>query len=167
MTEPEVLATTKVLPTTKLPADLGLEGVRAVARLMDTAFVVPGTKIRFGMDAVIGLIPGVGDAISSLIGLFIIGTAARLGVPRPVLVRMMLNQGVDAATGLVPVVGDVADIAFKAHRRNVALLEQALADPPAARRVSWLAIAGLAGVLFAFLAGAVAGGIYLAKWLFG
>lgn len=153
----------EVLPTTKIAHPL--DGVRLLAQLMDRAFVLPGTNIRFGLDSIIGLFPGLGDAVSSLIGLYILSVATQLGVPKSVLYRMVMNQGVDAALGLVPVVGDVADVAFKAHTRNVALLEQAVADPKGTGRKSWAVFAGLAVVLLAIVAGTIALGVFLAGLL--
>jgi hypothetical protein len=134
---------------------------RALAKLMDTAFEVPGTRIRFGLDAVLGLIPGVGDAIGSVIGGYIVIVGTQLGVPRVVIWRMMLNLGIDAAIGVVPVVGDLLDIGWKANVKNVALIEQALADPAAAQRRSRWALAGLAALIF--LLGAAGAG--LTWWL--
>ena len=133
---------------------------RALAKLMDTAFEVPGTRIRFGLDAVLGLIPGVGDAIGSVIGGYIVIVGSQLGVPRVVIWQMMLNLGIDAAIGVVPVVGDVLDIGWKANVKNVALIEQALADPAAARRRSRWALIGLGAIVV--LLGAAGAGL---TWL--
>ena len=120
---------------------------RALARLMDTAFEVPGTRIRFGLDAVLGLVPGVGDAISSVIGGYIVVVGTQLGVPRAVIWQMMLNLGIDTVIGVVPLVGDMLDIGWKANVRNVALIEQALADPAAAERRSRWALVGIAAII--------------------
>ncbi len=89
---------------------------------MDTAIRIPGTGIRFGADSVLGLIPGVGDAGSALVGLFIVNEARRLGVPRHKLVRMLGNLGADAVTGSVPLLGDLFDVYFKSNRRNLQIL---------------------------------------------
>jgi len=99
----------------------------ALARLLDTAFVVPGTNIRFGVDALIGLMPGLGDVIATALSLYIVREARALGASRSVIGRMMLNVAVDGAIGLVPVLGDVFDVAFRANRRNVMLLQRHLA----------------------------------------
>jgi hypothetical protein len=96
--------------------------VDALARLMDTAFVVPGTQIRFGLDGLIGLVPGVGDAITTLISLYIVNEARALGAPPLLLARMVANVAVDGLFGAVPLVGDAFDVAFRANRRNMALL---------------------------------------------
>lgn len=91
---------------------------------MDSAYRVPGTGIRFGWDPVIGLIPGVGDVATASFAVTMLYHAYRLGVPRVVLIRMLLNTLTDMATGFVPVAGDVADIAWKSNMRNLALLER-------------------------------------------
>ena len=94
----------------------------ALATLMDTAIVVPGTQIRFGLDALIGLVPGIGDVITTLISLFIVSEARALGAPPLVLARMIANVALDGVVGAVPLAGDVFDAAFRANRRNMALL---------------------------------------------
>lgn len=96
--------------------------LNALARLMDTAIRVPGTDIRFGADALLGLVPGIGDAGGALIGLFIVNEARRLGLPKRKLARMVGNLGVDAMFGAVPLAGDVFDVYFKAHKRNIGII---------------------------------------------
>ena len=94
----------------------------ALATLLDTAFVVPGTEIRFGLDALIGLVPGIGDAITTAISLYIVNEARALGAPRLLVARMIANVALDGVVGVVPLVGDAFDVAFRANRRNMALL---------------------------------------------
>jgi hypothetical protein len=101
--------------------------IDALARLMDTAFVVPGTGIRFGLDAVIGLVPGVGDMITTVISLYIVNEARALGAPPWLVARMVANVALDGLVGAVPLVGDAFDVAFRANRRNMALLLDHLA----------------------------------------
>ncbi len=96
----------------------------AIARLMDTAFHVPGTRIRFGADSVIGLLPGIGDAGSALVSLLIINEARRLGVPNALLIRMLYNVGLDTGVGAIPLLGDLFDVYFKSNRRNADLILQ-------------------------------------------
>lgn len=100
--------------------------IDALATLLDTAFVVPGTQIRFGLDAVIGLVPGIGDAITTAISLYIVSEARALGVPRLLVARMLANVAFDGVIGVVPLVGDAFDVAFRANRRNMALLRDHL-----------------------------------------
>ena len=99
----------------------------SLARILDTAFVVPGTNIRFGADALIGLVPGLGDVITTALSLYIVREARALGASKAILGRMMFNVAVDGAIGLVPILGDVFDITFRANRRNVMLLQRHLA----------------------------------------
>jgi hypothetical protein len=99
-----------------------LARLNSLARLMDTAIHIPGTNIRFGADALIGLVPGIGDAGGALIGLYIVNEARRLGVPKRKLGRMVANLGMDAAIGAVPLAGDLFDVYFKAHKRNIQIV---------------------------------------------
>jgi hypothetical protein len=100
------------------------EALRRWAVLLDSAFRIPGTGIRFGLDAVIGLIPGVGDISTPAFAALILVQAVRMRLPLVVQARMVLNAVVDMLLGLVPVIGDLADIGFKANLRNLALLER-------------------------------------------
>lgn len=132
----------------------GAERVRSLARVLDSAIRVPGTNIRFGLDSVIGLIPGVGDLTGAALSGYIVLTAARMGVPSAVLGRMLLNLGLDTLVGTVPLLGDLFDVGFRANTRNAALLDRYLERPLEARRSSKLAIwAALAGVALLALVG--------------
>ena len=137
--------------------------VRMVAKVMDTAFTVPGTRFRFGLDAVLGLLPGIGDAVGAVIGTYILYTAARLGVPKVVLARMLFNIGTDAVVGSVPLAGDVLDAAWRANAKNAALLEKAMEQPRAARRSSLWLILGLGLAVFTLVAGGLVLTIFLAR----
>lgn len=99
-----------------------LERIARFARTMDTAVRIPGTQIRFGADAVISLVPGVGDTIAAFMGFYIISEAKALGLPLHKRVRMMGNLGIDAVFGAAPVVGTVFDVLFKAHLRNIHII---------------------------------------------
>jgi len=98
--------------------------VEAIARLMDGAFVLPGTSFRLGLDAVVGLFPVAGDVISGLISSYLIWEARRLGAPRWLIGRMMLNTAIDTTIGAIPVLGDAFDVMFRANMRNMALLRR-------------------------------------------
>lgn len=103
-----------------------LEHLHRLANTMDSLFQIPGTGIRVGLDSIIGLIPGVGDALSLLPAGYIVANAAHMGVPKSTLLRMGMNVGVDTLIGAIPLIGDVFDIGWKGNRRNVALLRKHL-----------------------------------------
>lgn len=111
---------------TQAEAEELLALVRQMAVLMDGQFVVPGTDVKFGLDALIGLIPGLGDAISAAISGYIILLARRCGVSRWTTGRMIANALVDMGIGTIPVAGDLFDVAWRANLKNVALLEKHL-----------------------------------------
>jgi hypothetical protein len=96
--------------------------IRQLADWLDTRFEIPGTKLRFGFDSIIGLIPGIGDLITTLLGAYIVVRAQELGAPKLLLARMILNLVIDSLVGAVPIFGDIFDFAFKSHVRNVRLL---------------------------------------------
>jgi len=95
-----------------------------LATLFDIAFAVPGTDIRFGVEAMLRLLPGIGDAAASALSLYLLYEAYRLDVPRTLLARMMANVLIEGAIGAVPLAGDAFDVLFRANRRNVALLRK-------------------------------------------
>jgi hypothetical protein len=104
-----------------------LKRVRLLSRLLDEQFRIPGTTQRLGLDGLLGLIPGVGDAAGTLLSTYILYEAIRLGAPKAVLLRMVANIGIDTVVGAIPVVGDIFDVAWKANKKNAALLHAYLA----------------------------------------
>ena len=104
--------------------------LEAIAQLLDVAFVVPGTKIRYGIDGLIGLIPVVGDIITTAISLWLVREARALGAPWHITARMLGNVAVDGAVGIVPFVGDAFDVMFRANVRNVRMLRNWLDKQP-------------------------------------
>lgn len=118
--------------------DRGLAELEFIARLLDDRFRIPGTSIRFGLDGLLGLVPGIGDGATALVSLYVVLRAWSLGVPPGVLGRMLANVLVDSAVGSIPLLGDVFDVAFKSNRRNLELLRRHLSEipgpAPAARR---------------------------------
>jgi uncharacterized protein DUF4112 len=126
---------------------------RAVANLLDQLFRVPGTSMRFGLDPILGLIPGAGDLATAAIGAYGLIVGAQLGAPASIQLRMLLNLLVDAGVGAIPILGDLFDFAFKAHVRNLRLLEEWLGRPHATRRSSMLLLLGLLIVFVACVVG--------------
>jgi hypothetical protein len=103
---------------------VALDALRRWAVLLDSAFRIPGTGIRFGLDAIVGLIPGLGDLSTPAFAALLLVQAVRMRLPVVVQARMVLNAAFDMLIGLVPILGDLADIGWKANLRNLALLER-------------------------------------------
>lgn len=129
--------------------DRRMEALRSLQRLLDEAFRVPGTTLRFGLDPIIGLVPWAGDVLTAILSCAILVQAHRMRVPGIVQVRMLLNVAIDLIVGAVPLVGDVADVFWKSNTRNVALLERhsAAVQPPTA--ADWLFVIGVVGAVAA------------------
>ncbi len=106
-----------------------LEQLRTITLLFDQAFQLPGTRWRFGLDALIGLVPGLGDIAGALIAMFAMRVARKLNAPSVVQMHMLSNIALDALIGIVPILGDIFDFAFKAQTRNLALLDAWVASP--------------------------------------
>ena len=112
-------------PAPRIESDTGrLERLERVADRMDSFLRIPGTRIRLGLDSILGLIPGVGDALALVPAGYIVAEAWRMGAPNQLIGRMLGNVAIDAAVGTVPLLGDVFDVFWKANRRNVALLRK-------------------------------------------
>ncbi len=103
-----------------------LARLQSLADWLDTRFRIPGTSIRFGLDGLVGLIPGLGDLAMLAPAFYLIVRAARLGAPLHVLARMLINTSIDLVIGAIPVIGDIFDVAFKADRKNTVLLARFL-----------------------------------------
>ena len=161
MTQPAASRTPAPLVGTYQPPQL--ERLRAMSRLLDSAFTIPGTQYRFGLDALIGLVPGLGDAVSAVFSGYIILQASRLGAPKSVVTRMIANVALDTLVGWVPILGDLFDVAWKSNLRNVALLESHVRQPAAARAGSRKALLVAGGVLLLLFVGAIALGVVTAK----
>lgn len=110
-------------PVSRADAEAAMVRIEALARVMDSIVAIPGTNVRLGFDAVLGLIPVVGDVVSQAISSYIIWEARRLGVSRWAMTRMIGNSLLDMTVGAVPVVGDAFDVAFRANLRNLAILK--------------------------------------------
>jgi hypothetical protein len=104
--------------------EAAIRRMRAVSTLLDDAVRVPGTDFRVGLDPIVGILPVAGDSVMSVISMYIVLEAANLGIPMPVIAKMVVNVAVDAFGGSVPVLGTLFDAAWKANRRNVRLVEE-------------------------------------------
>lgn len=150
------------------PATLGaVRRARWISRVLDDLVRVPGTERRIGLDPFFGLVPGLGDWVPLLVSFDLLVSAARLGAGSAVLARMLGNIVLDALIGTVPLAGDLFDLGWKANRRNLALLEDVVADRDGTRRRSRRLVgAVLAGAAAVVLAGVWAGWVVL-RWLIG
>ncbi|MGB6399823.1 MAG: DUF4112 domain-containing protein [Bradyrhizobium sp.] len=111
-------------PFANLTREQRLKRLDALAKLLDIAFILPGTKIRYGFDGIIGLIPVVGDIIATALSLWLVREARALGAPWHVTARMLGNVAIQGVVGTVPVAGDAFDVLFRANMRNVRLLRR-------------------------------------------
>jgi hypothetical protein len=143
-----------------------LDRLRSLSRILDTAVGIPGTRYRFGLDSVVGLVPGIGDAIGAIFSLYIIFQAARMGVPKATLVRMIGNVGVDTIIGEIPLLGDLFDVGFKSNVRNFSLIERHVQRPVQAKAGSRRLLAVLGIGLVALFAGIVALSVTVAQLVF-
>lgn len=120
-----------------------LAALKHVSRLLDSAFEVPGTRYRIGLDPIIGLVPGIGDLISPLFAVVMLWQSRDLGLPRVVQLRMLLNVAIDAIVGAIPILGDAFDFAWKSNDMNMVLLERHAYEERAASPVDWLFVLGI------------------------
>lgn len=130
-----------------MPTDDPLARARTLTNLLDNAVRVPGTSMRFGLDPVLGLIPGLGDVAGAALSGYVVLLASQLGAPTTVIVRMLGNVVIDTVGGTLPVIGDLFDAGWKSNSRNLALLERHLGKPESTKRASravvWLTVAAL------------------------
>jgi hypothetical protein len=137
------------------------ERLDMLSHLLDDFIRIPGTPIRFGLDGIVGFIPGIGDILGGLASTILIVAAWSRGIPSVTIARMVANVAIETAVGSLPVVGNLFDIGWKANRRNYALLTGAIAAPAASASKSWLFIAGVCLVLMLLMFVP----IFLAGWL--
>ena len=149
----------------RIAADTRLDRIRRFAWWMDEGIRIPGTRWRVGLDPILGLVPGVGDAAGALLAALILVEAARRGLSRFTLGRMAWNIAVDALLGAVPVAGDLFDAGWKANLRNVALIDRHAAVPADARKADRLFVLLLGGSLLLLCAALLVAGILLTAWL--
>jgi hypothetical protein len=142
-----------------------LARLRWLAWLLDSSIEIPGTRFTVGLDALIGLIPGLGDVIGVLISGYIVKEAAKLGIPKATVARMALNVVIEGLAGIIPFAGDVFDAAWKANQRNVRLLDAHFADPRGTTRTSRLLVTLIAVGLIALIALIGTLTFLLGRWL--
>lgn len=143
---------------------------RSLERLshtLDGLFRIPGTGWRFGLDTIVGLIPGIGDTITSFASFYILAAGVRYRVPKVTLLRMGLNIAVDYATGVIPVLGDIFDLFWKSNERNIDLLRKratvSAADAKKGRKSDWLFVGFIIVLLLGLFIGSVLLAIYILK----
>ena len=148
----------------KQPATID-KNIERLGWLMDDLFRIPVLGWRFGLDAVIGLVPALGDTTTSLVSLYILASAVRYRVPKITLLRMGLNIGIDYALGSVPVVGDLFDAYWKSNQMNVALLKRraqvSAAEIEKGRASDWLFVGGIILVLLGLLLGSAVLSVFI------
>ena len=132
-----------------------------LGKVLDTTVRIPGTSLSIGLDPLIGLIPGIGDALANLIGAVILGIAARLRLPRIVLARMSLNLLINGTIGAVPIIGDLFSVWFQSNMRNAALLRAAATRPERETRPDWFYVGGIIGGTVVLMMLAIAGVVWL------
>lgn len=140
-----------------------LSKLRRISRLLDNAVSIPGTKISFGLDPILGLLPGGGDTITGGIAGYIVVEAARMGVPREVLWKMVGNILIDSFVGTIPVLGDLFDVGWKANVKNIELLEKHL-DLARSSNSDKLFIIGLIVLLILIVLGFAAIAFFTVTW---
>jgi len=138
------------------------ENLELLSHILDDCFRIPGTSIRFGIDGIIGLVPGLGDILAGLASCIIVLAAWFRGVPYVTLVRMLANLAIDVVIGAIPFLGDAFDIAWKPNRRNYKLLTRHLAEPRKHTWRDWCVLACMACVMWAMLLAPFA----VAIWIF-
>lgn len=149
----------------RLQIEQSKEKLNRLAWLMDNSFRIPGTQIRFGLDGLIGLIPGVGDALGAIISSHILTQAAHMGAPKSLLLKMAFNIGLDAILGVIPVLGDVSDFIWKANQRNVKLLSDYIEQPERTVTHSRFFVGILSLLAFGLVALVGMFGFLLMRWL--
>lgn len=150
------------------------ENLDLLSRVLDTWFRVPGTQIRFGLDGIIGFVPGIGDFLAGLASCVIVLAAFFRGVPMVTITRMVVNLGIEVGVGMVPVLGNLFDIGWRANRRNYHLLERSIAAPHRDTWRDWMfmgllglglmTLAMLPFLLLLWLGGAVLHGVHAPGW---
>jgi hypothetical protein len=142
-----------------------------LSHLLDNAIGIPGTRFRVGLDPLLGLLPGGGDFLGTALSAYIVIEAARMGLPRAALVKMVSNIMLDTVTGTVPVLGDLVDVTWKANTKNIELLEEHIGVPQPfsqpRKATDWLFLALLLGGLLLVVVAVAAISVIILRWLWG
>ena len=139
--------------------------VARLAWLLDSAFEIPGTRFRIGVEPIVGLLPGIGDVLSGVFGGYIVLEALMAGVPRIVVARMAVNVLLDMTVGAIPLLGDAFDFVYKSNTRNVRLFERYVSDPGQDTRGSWLFFGVIMGAIVFVLVGALLVAAWFIAWV--
>ncbi len=152
----------KTLPTKHISR---VNKLRRLSKVMDNAIAIPGTKIRFGLDPILGLLPGGGDTITGGLSAYIVVEAARMGLPPEVLYKMVGNILLDSFAGTIPVLGDLFDVGWKSNVKNIELLEKHLEIAENSKSNNTLFIVGLIILLTIIILGFAAITVFTVGWL--
>ncbi|HKQ51783.1 MAG TPA: DUF4112 domain-containing protein [Pyrinomonadaceae bacterium] len=140
-----------------------------LSNLLDGLFRIPGTSWRFGLDAIVGLIPGVGDTLTSLASFYILAAGVRYRVPKVTLLRMGINIGIDYVVGVIPFVGDLFDFVWKSNEMNMELIRKratvSAAEAKAGRKSDWIFVGVIILVLVALLVSTIIVGLWVLTWV--
>jgi hypothetical protein len=157
---------TQIEPSSdSLKVNLRVNRLRRLSHFLDNAIPIPGTKIRIGIDPILGLLPGGGDTVTGALGAYIVIEAARMGVPRQVIGEMVGNIIFDSLVGVVPVLGDFFDVTWKANVKNMALVEKHLQIEPQKKKSDFLFLIGLTLFLAIIVLGFATLTVILIHWL--
>lgn len=141
-------------------------GLEDLSRYLDGLFRIPGTGWKFGLDALIGLIPNVGDTLTSLASFYILFAGARYGVPKITLLRMAFNIGLDYIVGVIPVVGDAFDLFWRANKQNMDLIRERATGKDKGTTSDYIFIFGIIGVLILLLIGSIIASAIILYYVF-
>ena len=142
------------------------QGLEDLSRYLDGLFRIPGTGWRFGLDSLIGLVPNVGDTLTSLASFYILFAGARYGVPKITLLRMAFNIGLDYVIGSIPFLGDAFDFFWKANKQNMDLIRERATGKDAGTTSDYIFIFGIIGFLILLLIGSIMVSAYILYYIF-
>ena len=142
------------------------EGLEDLSHYLDGLFRIPGTGWRFGLDSLIGLVPNVGDTLTSFASFYILFAGVRYGVPKITLLRMAFNIGLDYVVGMIPFIGDAFDFVWKANKQNMNLIRTRAAGHGKGKTSDYIFVFGLIGLLILLLIGSILASGFILYWVF-